>query len=124
MARFGNYAVRYAPSSKKSEWVVEIHRTARAALTAAKALTKPPPGARETGKDPVAACVFDMSRWGKKPVCIKFWGGRWHREKYAHGPSGLKAEHPGGAMKRLALDRNRMPVVKLDGYGRRRKARR
>jgi hypothetical protein len=128
--QFGNYAVRYAPSSEKSKWVVEIHKTARAAMTAAKRLAVP----RGRRAEPTPVCIFDMSRWGKKPLCIVATGSvqKGHRKhsriSYQHAPSGLKAERPGGVMRRLAWDspdkQHRNPIVKMDGYGRRRKSRR
>lgn len=118
---FGSYAVRYAPSHDKKKWVIEIHKSARAAMKSAREIA--------SGRDG-KVCIFDVARWGKKPVCLKSGGKRYgktshpivHRVRYTNAPDNIKVKAPGGVLKRLALDSQGNPIVKYDGY--RRKTRR
>jgi hypothetical protein len=134
---FGNYVVRVAPSADKSKWKMEIHKSARAALKAARkyAVLGGPRGNQTTPQ----VCVFNMNKWGAKPVCIKpatlytyrdqrrgrqeFSKRKFTRDDYYYAPARIPEDRPGGKMKRLARDSWGLPIVKLDGY-RRRKSRR
>lgn len=129
---FGNFVVRVAPGADKSKWKMEIYKTAREAFRMARAYAQPAPGERKAAGQ---VCVFDMRKWGAKPVCIEpaVWDSRRKsgttprrktvRSRYTYAPSKTPEYRPGGKMKRLAWDRSGNPVVKLDGYRRRRKGR-
>lgn len=119
---YGSYAVRYAPTHDKKKWVVEIHKTARAAMK----------GAREIASGRVGkVCIFDMARWAKKPVCLESGGKRYgktthpivRRVRYTHAPDNIHLPRPGGKLKRLAWGPGRTPIVKYDGFRRRTRGR-
>lgn len=107
---FGAYAVREAQGHDKKKWTIEIVPTALAAARKAKALSKEfRPSGRASYRYPV--CVFDLSRWTRKPVC--FLDGK--RTTYSGAASGLKPIRPGGKLRRLALEKGtKAPIVKED----------
>lgn len=99
---FGAYAIRIADSPQKSKWHIAVVKSAASAVRTAKEQSK-------TKKYPV--CVFDLSRWSRKPVCFK--DGK--KVIYYAAPSGLKAVRPAGKLRRLALARSsKMPIVQED----------
>lgn len=61
---FGSYAIRRAGQVAKDKWEVRIKGTALAAATEAKWMA-----AEDRLSRPV--CVFDLSRWDRKPVCFQ-----------------------------------------------------
>jgi len=62
---FGNYAVRAIGHKDKAKWVVEIAKSATEAKNIAKRLA-----AMKLGTWAPTVCIFDLKRWGRKPVCI------------------------------------------------------
>ena len=111
---YGSFAVRVAPGHDKSKWTVEIHKTARAALKAARGYAK-----SVKGKTP-QVCVFNMDKWAAKPLCLKpvEWDAgrrsgtkprRTHeRTPYHYAPAGLKAEVRGGRL--MSFRKNRYGI--------------
>ena len=114
---YGSFAVRVAPGPNKAKWKVEIHKTARAALKAARKAIDATPW----NKPQPQVCVFDMSKWAAKPVCLKRAG--WNagrksgttpkrkheRVPYHYAPAGLKAEIRGGRLVSFTRDRHGNP---------------
>lgn len=62
--RFGDYAIRVAHGADKSKWEIRVKKTARAAVTEAQWMAA-------HSKQSAIVCVFDMTRWGRKPVCFQ-----------------------------------------------------
>lgn len=80
MAAFGSYAIRIAHGQDKTKWDIRIKKTARAAASEARYLA----GTRKG--DPIV-CVFDLSKWGRSPVCFQADGEktRYPRKKNERG---------------------------------------
>ncbi len=63
---FGNYAIRAIGHKDKAKWVTEVTKTAAQAKAVAKRLAL-----SKLGTYAPTVCIFDLSRWGKRPVCIR-----------------------------------------------------
>ncbi len=71
------YAVRAIGHKEKSKWVVKMAASAASARKIAKKLAR-----SKIGTYAPTVCIFDLKRWGKRPVCIRQ-SRRWGSGKYA-----------------------------------------
>lgn len=63
---FGNYAVRAIGHKDRTKWKVEVVKTAMQARATAKRLAL-----SKLGVYAPTVCIFDLSRWGRRPVCVR-----------------------------------------------------
>lgn len=63
---FGAYAVRAVGHKDKAKWKVEIAATAAEARKIAKRLAW-----SKLGTYAPEVCIFDLSRWSRRPVCLR-----------------------------------------------------